>query len=109
MTIWTRMYFHAIISTGIALAFFASPGKQWLRGQLESRTRAAGVKMVRSLSTDSVNGTSSGRDRGPLLGLSQDPEKDVEEIVSEIKAEVERVKAEQARKKSAAADKAKAS
>ncbi|KAH8653650.1 MBOAT, membrane-bound O-acyltransferase family-domain-containing protein [Xylariales sp. PMI_506] len=93
LAVWGRVYFYAVITTAGSLAFFASPSKQWLRAQLEQRNKAAGAKMVKSLSTDSLSSL-NGKGQEPILGLSADPGRDVEEMMGEIKAEVERVKVE---------------
>lgn len=77
------MFFYAVIWTIGSLIFFASPGKVALRKQLEKRQGRANAKLVRSLSTDSLTG------REPILGISKDPENDINEAVKEIRAEVE--------------------
>jgi lysophospholipid acyltransferase len=79
------------------MAFFASPAKPALRRALEQRAAKAGVvanpeksssanakrqPLVRTTSNDSVS-------HGPVMGLSDDLEKDVDEALSEIKAEME--------------------
>ena len=70
------------------MAFFASPAKVYLRHTLETRAKAAGGKLVRSISTDSLAG---GRRPEPVLGIGDDPVKDLGEAVEELRAEVERV------------------
>jgi lysophospholipid acyltransferase len=108
LRVWGRLYYHTVIAVGLSFAFFASPGKKWLRDKLEHRARVAGVRMSRSISTESVTQAGIPLDKPPMLGLSQDPEKDVQEMVKEIKEEVDRVKAEQAAKlKTADANKSK--
>ncbi|OTA97692.1 hypothetical protein M434DRAFT_391624 [Hypoxylon sp. CO27-5] len=87
---WSRVYFYAIVTTGASMAFFASPAKKQLRQMLEQRTREAGVKMVRSASTDSL----TGRGREPVLGLSADPARDIDEAIRELREEVEKARAE---------------
>ncbi|KAK0646045.1 MBOAT, membrane-bound O-acyltransferase family-domain-containing protein [Cercophora newfieldiana] len=94
---WSRLYFYAVVGTVISMAFFASPAKPALRRALEQRAAKAGVvanpektasgtsarhPLVRTASQDSLS-------REPLLGLSSDPERDVDEALSEIKAEME--------------------
>lgn len=64
------------------MAFFASPGKTFLKKKLEARQAHAGVKLTRTASQDSITG------REPVLGLSADPQKDLDEAVDEIRAEV---------------------
>ncbi|KND91620.1 Lysophospholipid acyltransferase, partial [Tolypocladium ophioglossoides CBS 100239] len=80
---WARVYFYGFAWTLAALAFFASPGKAMLKAQLEKRQGRASAKLVRSISTDSLTGNQ------PILGISTDPERDVNEAVEEFRAEVE--------------------
>lgn len=80
--VWARVYFYAIVGTAAAMAFFVSPGKQFLRKRLEERQTRAGVKLTRTASQDSVAG------REPVLGLSADPQRDIGEAVQEIRAEM---------------------
>ena len=64
------------------MAFFSSPAKQPLKRQLEARAARAGVSTIRkNVSADNL----------PVLGLSADPQKDIDEAVAEIRAEVEKV------------------
>lgn len=65
------------------MAFFSSPGKAKLQRLLEKRHGTARAKLVRTISTDSVTGGQ------PILGISKDPEGDINEAINEIKAEVE--------------------
>ncbi|KAI1448359.1 MBOAT-domain-containing protein [Annulohypoxylon stygium] len=85
---WSRVYFYAVLSTGASMAFFASPAKKQLRAMLEKRTKDVGAKYVRSASTDSV----TGRGREPVLGVSEDPGRDIDEAIQEIRVEVERAR-----------------
>ncbi|OLN81525.1 Lysophospholipid acyltransferase [Colletotrichum chlorophyti] len=83
ITVWSRVYFYAIVGTIISMAFFASPAKQMLRKQLEERQGKAGAKLTRTISQDSLSG------REPVLGVSADPQREIDEAMQEIKAEVE--------------------
>ncbi|KAI0883473.1 MBOAT family protein [Annulohypoxylon maeteangense] len=85
---WRHVYFYAILTTGASMAVFASPAKKHLRAVLEKRTKDAGAKMVRSASTDSV----TGRGREPVLGVSEDPGRDIDEAIQEFRIEVERAR-----------------
>ncbi|KAI0382655.1 MBOAT family protein [Hypomontagnella monticulosa] len=96
---WQRVYYYAVITTGASMAFFASPAKAHLKKMLDKRAaRALGVpsardaagKMVRSASTDSL----SGRAQEPVLGLSADPGRDLDEALQELREEVEKARAE---------------
>lgn len=80
---WSRVYLYAFVWTVGSLIFFASPAKVMLKKQLEKRTGKASAKLVRTLSTDSLSGGH------PILGISKDPEGDLNEAVTEIRAEVE--------------------
>ncbi|KAI1213402.1 MBOAT family protein [Annulohypoxylon truncatum] len=86
---WSRVYFYAVLTTGASMAVFASPAKKQLRTVLEKRTKEAGAaKMVRSASTDSL----TGRGREPVLGVSEDPGRDIDEAIRELRVEVERAR-----------------
>lgn len=100
---WISVYFYGIFGVGASLAIFATPVKKNLKKKLEARAaRAAGTTpaakrgelgMQRNISTDSL--------RDPIMGLSADPERDIDEAMQEIKEEVERrkkiIEAEKAR------------
>ncbi|KAI0022080.1 MBOAT, membrane-bound O-acyltransferase family-domain-containing protein [Xylariomycetidae sp. FL0641] len=88
LIVWKRVYFYAVITTLASMAFFSSPAKAHLRAALEKRSRDAGARMVRSASTDSV--ASLGSHREPVLGLSADPGKDLDEALQEIKDQAAR-------------------
>ena len=70
---------------GIALAtgFFASPAKAFLIKKLNVRSGATGAKLQRTVSQESLSS------REPVLGLSPDPQRELAEIVEEVKAEME--------------------
>jgi len=92
LTAWSRVYFYAVVAVAASLAFFASPAKPYLRRRLEQRAADARAAkddgapaqpgLPRSASADDV--------REPVLGLSTDPEREVGEMVREIRDEVER-------------------
>ena len=94
---WQRVYFYAIVGTAASMVFFASPAKPFLRKRLEARAAKAGVDVTgakrpdglhRTISTDSLGG------REPVLGLSADPERELDEVISEIRAEMQAKKIE---------------
>jgi lysophospholipid acyltransferase len=93
LTAWARVYFYAIIGTAASMAFFASPGKTYLKKALAQR---AGKKdgegedgeLKRSASTDSLRSPNGGQEI--MLGLPSDPDKDFMEAYSEARAEVAR-------------------
>jgi lysophospholipid acyltransferase len=83
MRAWSGVYFYAFGWTLATLAFFNTSGKVMLRKELEKRTGTKREKLVRTTSTDSIGG------REPILGISKDPEQDINEVIKEIRAEVE--------------------
>lgn len=78
MTVWSRLYFYGIIGTATALIFFASPAKGILISRLNRRNRP---HVMRTVSQETV--------RPPTLGLPNDPERDFDEAVNEIKSEID--------------------
>ena len=66
---------------GLSLAFFGSPAKAYLVGQLKARQGSGREPLSRSTSHDT-----SGH---PLLGLPSDPGKEIDEAVQEIREEIE--------------------
>lgn len=80
---WSRVYFYALIWTVMSLAFFASPGKAFLKNQLEKQQGKARAKLVRSASNGSITG------KDPILGISKDPQRDISEAMEELRSEVE--------------------
>ncbi|KAL6850897.1 Lysophospholipid acyltransferase [Amphichorda felina] len=80
---WSCVYFYGLVWTVATLVFFSSPGKGMLKKQLEKRQGRASAKLVRTVSTDSLTGGQ------PILGISKDPEGDINEAIEELKAEIE--------------------
>lgn len=92
LRVWSRVYFYALVWTLAVLAFFASPGKAMLGKQLEKRQGKASARLVRTVSSESLSGGH------PILGISKDPERDINEAIEEIKAEMEKKLAEETKK-----------
>ena len=99
LQVWTAVYLYAIIGTAASLAFFASPAKSLLRKKLAARAKGAGQATPHAL-TPAVEkekgeaellipGQKREDVRGPALGLPDDPGRDLDEIMDEIKQEVE--------------------
>lgn len=76
---WARVYFYAIIGVGGSMAFFSSPAKVYLIKQLKKREPEDNLK--RTYSHDQI--------KMPVLGMSDDPSRDIDEVVAEIKQEVD--------------------
>lgn len=81
---WARVYFYGVLSVVASMALFASPpARAVLRSKLEEHNARAGVKLKKSASTDSLTG------REPVMGLSADLERDLDEAVQELRTEIE--------------------
>ncbi|KAI0476995.1 MBOAT family protein [Xylaria cf. heliscus] len=80
LQVWSRVNFYAIFTTFATLAFFASPAKGYLRKMLEQKSREAGGHLSRTTSSENL--------KEPVLGLSADPGKDIDEAIQEIQEEV---------------------
>ncbi|KAF2457104.1 MBOAT, membrane-bound O-acyltransferase family-domain-containing protein [Lineolata rhizophorae] len=91
--VWARVYFYAIIGVAISLGFLASPGKAALQKKLRERQQKAmgmseeegkeGMPPLEKIKTPAA-------EQMPTLGLPDDPEKELDEIVDEVRKEVER-------------------
>lgn len=102
LLVWSRVYFYCIIGTAASMAFFASPAKAWLTHQLKIRNASSAAdgdqtalqKQGHQPATRpdlSARRTTheSLRDGYGGLGLPDDPQREVEEAMEEIKAELE--------------------
>ncbi|KAK4157882.1 MBOAT, membrane-bound O-acyltransferase family-domain-containing protein, partial [Chaetomidium leptoderma] len=82
---WSRVYFYAVIGTAALTVFFASPAKGYLKKEIEKRNAKAGAvngdggKLSRSTSSDSL------ASRTPVMGITQDLEKEFDDAMSEIR------------------------
>lgn len=81
LIVWSRVYFYAVIITTLTTAFFASSGKAFLINQFNKRTGTESLR--RTQSQESL------ASKEPVLGLPSEPQEDLEELVSEVKAEME--------------------
>lgn len=96
---WSRVYFYAIIGTAASMAFFASPAKKFLKKKLEERAAKAGVGKKEESERDGKEGQKAGMyvnksannstDRIPLLGISSDPQQELDDAINEIKEGIE--------------------
>jgi lysophospholipid acyltransferase len=76
--LWSRVYFYAVIGVAVSMAFFASPAKQYL------------IKEINKRNHPWVHKTASQETLGqPTLGLPNDPGRDIDEALAEIRREVE--------------------
>ncbi|EEP78252.1 conserved hypothetical protein [Uncinocarpus reesii 1704] len=85
ITAWAHVYFYGIVGIASSLVFFASPGKKLLTKKLNARNKG------RAAITGTPPRGEKGREpaRPPTLGLPEDPERDFDEAVAEIRGEIE--------------------
>jgi len=81
--VWARVYFYAVIGTALSTAFFASPAKPYMMKMVSERTGKAAGGLKRTESTESLTS------KEPVYGLPGDPSKDLDEAMSEVRAEME--------------------
>jgi lysophospholipid acyltransferase len=108
--VWARVYFYALIGVAASFALFSrslpfrkmlvqrqaarapppQPASQTDDPAIEkaAREEVQRERLARTVSADSVTGP-AGQHKMPLLGIADDPEKVVDEIVAEVKAEIE--------------------
>ena len=98
LLVWGRVYFYTIIGVIGSMAFFNSPAKGWLIKQQKARVDRATATtgaMTPSLKTEKSSANLLGSDPSKypqLLGLPEDPGKEVEEAIQEVLREVEATK-----------------
>ena len=76
---WARVYFYCIIGVLVSMAVFSSPAVGVVRAQLNKRQRPQSQRVA---SSDSII-------KGGQLGLPEDPGQDLDELMDEIRKEVE--------------------
>ena len=99
MQVWAAVYFYAVIGVAVSLVFFNSPGKGVLRKRLNQRAKAAGMTTPRGHAPaleknvgeleELLPGQTRENMRGPHLGLPEDPGADLDEVMDDIRKEVE--------------------
>jgi lysophospholipid acyltransferase len=75
---WARVYFYAVIGVAASMAFFASPAKKMLVQKLDKRNHPHMRKTV-----------AEETQYPPSLGLPNDPGREIDEAIDEIRAEIE--------------------
>src|SRR5439155_3714179 len=76
LIVWARVYFYCIIGVAVSITFFASPATLWLSKKL-ARRNAPTLKRLDS------------QEHLPALGLPNDPEKELDEVIAEMKEGIE--------------------
>jgi lysophospholipid acyltransferase len=89
---WTRVYLYAIIGVALSYGFFASPAKAFLVRELKKRNpenaaNGKDAKAERPAVTRSDSGEKA--DMRTTLGVPNDPELEVDDILREVKKEIE--------------------
>ena len=88
--VWGQMYFYPVVVTALSMAFFSSPGKKFLREKLEQRQGNVAGKLTRSTSQESLSS------KEPVYGVSADAERDISEMLDEIKSDMKKMDAKKA-------------
>ncbi|KAI9810983.1 MAG: lysophospholipid acyltransferase [Pycnora praestabilis] len=78
LLVWARVYFYCLIGVAASMAFFASSAKPWLIKELAKRNNSG---LQRTLSQESL--------QEPMHGLPNDPGQEFDEILKEVREEVE--------------------
>ena len=73
LKVWSRVYFYCVIGVAASIGFLNSPGKAWLKSQL--RQRNAGMMQ---------NDKKKDKDDFPVLGMPEDPVKELKEMVTDV-------------------------
>jgi len=81
--VWSRVYFYGVIGVALATAFFASPAKAYLIDALNRRSGTPGSKLKHSQSHESLDS------KHPILGLPPNPQQDLNEVITEVRAEID--------------------
>jgi lysophospholipid acyltransferase len=89
LKVWARVYFYGLVGVGFMTAFFASPARSYLKRQIDIRNSKAGVSAKGGARAHSKSKEELEREREPVLGLSADPEAEFDEVVREVRAEIE--------------------
>ncbi|AEO69311.1 uncharacterized protein THITE_2119570 [Thermothielavioides terrestris NRRL 8126] len=113
LQVWARVYFYGVLGTAALMAFFASPARGALKRELEKRSAKAGVGAKAAVAVDGAAvaatapaaagggggklrpgaeqhiGRSASSDslasREPVMGITQDLEREFDDAMSEIR------------------------
>jgi lysophospholipid acyltransferase len=83
LLVWSRVYFYAVIGFAVCQGFMVSPYKNVLAKRLKEYNKPVREGIQRT------NSTEDGIRKAPTLGLPDDPEQEMNEIVEEVKREIE--------------------
>jgi lysophospholipid acyltransferase len=79
--VWTRVYFYGIIGIALCVAFLQSPAKGILVKRLKARSKAASEQTTTAVSV-------ADGDMHSTLGLPDDPEFAMQQIIDGVKEEI---------------------
>jgi lysophospholipid acyltransferase len=80
MAVWARVYFYPIIGTALCMAFFASPAKAMLSSRLKARMERPEIARTKSFHSEDQQ----------VVWVPMDAERELQEIVAEVRAEIEK-------------------
>jgi len=99
LLVWRRVYFYVVIGVFATLAAFASPAKAWLTRQQgiqtivfdeqQSTGEKVGAAAVAAEGTRPEIKREENHSQGGILGVPEDPETDIDEIVNEVLEKIE--------------------
>ncbi|OAG39606.1 hypothetical protein AYO21_06250 [Fonsecaea monophora] len=78
LKVWARVYFYTVIGVAASMAFFASPAKRALTKRLDKRNHPYLRKTI-----------AEETQYPPTLGLPNDPIREIDEAIDEIRADIE--------------------
>ncbi|KAF2181710.1 MBOAT family protein-like protein [Zopfia rhizophila CBS 207.26] len=100
--VWARVYFYTLIGVGASFALFSRslPFRKKLQKMQADRTAAPSTETeIEKVAREEQEkerrekllrrGSSDGAKRAPTLGIAEDPEAEIDEIVAEVKREIE--------------------
>lgn len=88
LTVWSRVYFYGVVGVAICFGFLYSPARPMLAAKLRKRNGTDGKpQLQRQTSPDSAK-----MPPGGMLGLPDDPEKELQELMKEVQEEVTKSK-----------------
>ncbi|KAF2490243.1 MBOAT family protein [Lophium mytilinum] len=83
ITVWSRVYFYCLIGVAVCFGALNSPIKPQLQAQLKKRNKGKIEEVVK------IEQAKERIQRAPTLGLPDDPEAEMDEIVAEVRKEIE--------------------
>ena len=79
LRVWSQVYFYTIVGVAASMAFFASPAKPYLKNRLSAQNHPH-LQKTMSQETSHL----------PVFGLPNDPGREIDEALDEIRFEIQR-------------------